>query len=225
MKRNPPAVTVPDWFWISGAWIIALCWFMKTSHAAPPDPAPIPGTWHDTTAPARIRFYADRVERAANWPGLGDFLTAVAWTESRGRSDVCNRRDGCRGNAARGWFQMRPDSARVAELGLGPDALFDEPTAVALAAWYAHRLRKYAATGQRLDWLALRRGWAYPSIVSDELESNPRSSVVRENFLQALPKSGLPASFADTPAFGPSYSWPGIQTVLAAARGEPTATS
>lgn len=176
---------------------------------------PKPGDgWVDADAPRRIRELAAPIAAAANWPDLPDFLVAVAWTESRGNpragSDV--------GNAARGWFGLRPDSSRHDDLGLPVSALKDERWAVLLAAWYAHRLQPYAFPGQKIDWLALRRGWALPKLVSDVNETAPvknyapgeRSADVRERLSNALEAVGLPQSFMYRPAFPPGYQWPGI---------------
>jgi hypothetical protein len=203
------------WAWSVCVLVAAWSWGNSAS-ANTPALTPAAGGWVDPYAPARIRHHAEKIERLTNWPGLGDFLTAVAWTESSGRSDACNRREGCWSNAARGWFQLRPESARVGDLGLSPDALFDEPTSVALAAWYAHRLRDYAARGQTIDWLALRRGWAYPSSVADVHEARDRSRVTRERFEEGIRAAGLNPGFATMPAFSNQYDWPGIDAVLAA---------
>jgi soluble lytic murein transglycosylase-like protein len=170
--------------------------------------------WVDRYAPARIRAYAAPIEELANWPGLGDFLVAVAWTESRGNPAAVNHKEAGSPNVARGWFQLRPSSARVGDLGLGPDALFDEPTAVALAAWYAARLRKFAKSGQKIDWLAVRRGWALPSRVSDTGESNERSVDTRKRFADGVAHADLPSSFMYQRAFPSDYHWPGIEAVF-----------
>lgn len=186
----------------------------STSSASVPSvanlPTSAPGPWVDPDAPRRIRQLAANLEQAAGWPGLGDYLAGIAWIESRGNahagSDV--------GNAARGWFGVRPQSAKVGELGLSPSALKDEADAVALAAWYAHRLRKYAAPGQQIDWLAVRRGWAYPGKVDDVHDPG-----YREQLAKGLAAAGVPADFMLRPAFPEGYEWPGIEAALQLTRG------
>ena len=180
----------------------------------PTPPLPIGIGWVDSDAPRRIRDLAAPIEAVANWPGLGHYLAAVAWTESRGNSSVCQ--GDCGPNSARGWFQIRPKTARVADLGLSPAAIFDEPTSIALAAWYANRLRPYASPGQAVDWLAIRRGWAIPGLVDDVNEAHERSPKTRRRFDEGLAKAGMSASFKHTPAFPPGYQWPGIDAVLSA---------
>ena len=152
--------------WIAAALLLgAVLWRTTAAKAGPvygpvygPEPT-ITGKWVDPDAPRRIRALARPIEEAANWPGLGDYLASIAFLESRG-----NPRAGKdTGNLARGWFGMRPNSARLRDLGLTGDALKDERYAVALAAWYAHRLRPFASKNQRIDSMAIRRGWAYPS--------------------------------------------------------------
>lgn len=170
--------------------------------------------WRDPDAPRRIREIAAPIERLANWPGLGDYLAAVAWTESRGNPRACH--GDCKPNSARGWFQIRPKSGRTEYLGLSSNALLDENTSVALAAWYAHRLRPRASEGQEIDWLAIRRGWALPGLVRDVNEQNDRSPKVRARLEEGLKKSGMHESFMYQPAFPPGYYWPGIDAVLAA---------
>ena len=184
---------------------------------APPGPEPQPGKgWVDADAPRRIREIARPIEELTGWDDLGDFLTAVAWTESRGNPGACH--GACAANSAHGWFQLRPNSARIAELGLPREALFDEPTSVALAAWYGHRLRPFAASGQVIDNLALRRGWAYPSRVSDVDEKHQRSKDTRARFSTGIAKAGLPQSFMYSRTFPEDYTWPGagIDALLSA---------
>jgi hypothetical protein len=180
----------------------------------------------DADAPRRIRALAAPLADQLGWPDLPDLLVAIAYTESRGNPKAQRSSSS---NAARGWFQMRPKSARLAEAGLGVEALKSEPEQVALVTWYLHRLRPYAKSGQVIDLLALRRGMAYPFLVADvnETMSTPdagpgvRSRDARKRFAQGIAKAGRDASFMLHPAFPPGYEWPGIdaalQTVTAAA--------
>lgn len=176
--------------------------------------------WTDADAPRRIREIAAPIEQASNWPGLGDFLVAKAWTESRGNPQA----GGDTGNVARGLFGLRPRSARVEDVGLSDYALKQEHPAVALAAWYAYRMRDEADPGQIVDWLAVARGWAYPRLVSDVDETakvkgwspGARSKQVRFNFEEALTKgAGVPPTFMFERAFPLGFQWPGIEQVLA----------
>lgn len=176
------------------------------------------GGWVDGDAPRRIREIAQPIADHLGWPDLPDFLVAIAWTESRG-----NPRAGSdSGNKARGWFGLRPVSARVEDVGLSPSSLKDERAAVALITWYLERLEKYGAPGQLIDLLALRRGMAYPVLVADVDETRAigkwgpgeRSRMTRNNFEAGIAAAGLPESFMVNSAFPSGYQWPGINTVL-----------
>ena len=67
------------------------------------------GGWADRSAPDRIREIAGPIEEATGWRGLVEFLTAVAWAESRGNQYACAgvKHSGpdttCPGNNARGY--------------------------------------------------------------------------------------------------------------------------
>lgn len=169
---------------------------------------PVGKGWVDSDAPRRIRAIAAPIEQLANWPNLGHYLAGISYIESRG-----NPRAGSseHNNMARGWFGHRPKSARLGDLGLGVEALKDERLAVALAAWYAHRCQKFAAPGQQMDWLAVRRCWGFPSDVS-KLD-HPG---YRDKLAKGLGKAGIASDFMFLPAFPPGYQWPGIDAVLAA---------
>lgn len=185
-------------------------------------PTPIPGGgWSDRDAPRRIRKLAKRIEDATGWIGLGDFLVAVAWTESRGNPSALNPE--VSSNAGRGWFGMRPKSAKHDAVLMNPDLLLEEEWAVAMAAWYAERLRSYWRHDGEPTWLALRRGWALPSLVGDRDEDRQRSRDVRRRLEDAVAKAGLPDSFMYEEAFPPGYAWPGIDNILRIVQGERTA--
>lgn len=169
-------------------------------------PSKQPGPWVDADAPRRIRQLVAPIEAELGWPGLGDYLVAIAWIESRGNSQAGSSANT---NDARGWFGERPDSAELDELGLSVAALKDEPTSVGLVTDYIYRLRKHADPGQVVDWLALRRGhanwWRVPHVNSDHS---------CEQLARGLVAAGLDPSFMLQPAFGPDFHWPGREAVL-----------
>lgn len=172
---------------------------------------PVGTGWADGDAPRRIRQIAAPIERLAHWPGLGDFLVATAWRESRGNPRAANP------SGAKGWFQLFAQSARVRDLGYSSAVLTgDERMQVALAAWYAYRLRPYATPNQNIDWSAISRGWAYPSLVDDVHLVHERSRANLRRFLDGVTKAGLSESFMRYPAFPTGFNWPGIDAVLAA---------
>jgi len=177
------------------------------------------GRWRDPVAPDEIRRLAAPIERAADWPGLGDFLVAVAWHESRGNARAVNPEGGP--NAARGLLQIRPRSSNNQGVVDDPSLLLQPAINVAIGADYAYRMvrRWYRDVDAALkpDWLAIRRGWACPALVADvdEIKSIPGcppSADVRARFLRSLAAVGLPATFAEQPA--EPRTWPGQQAVL-----------
>lgn len=189
---------------------------------SPSTPGPTAGTWPSDWSgrAAAIRALANRVEQVTNWPGLGDYLAATAYTESRGNPVV---RAGTKANSATGLFQCRPKTCLVHEDELeavqpmGGELLKDPALAVATAAWLAWRLRNFDSPGQTVDWLAIRRGWALPRLVSDVNETEQRSIDVRNRFSQGVARAGLPQSFMYQRAFPSGMRWPGIWTVMDAA--------
>lgn len=169
--------------------------------------------WSDPAVPDQIRELTKPIENLTNLDGLGDFFAGVAWIESRGDP----RAGSDTGNAARGLLGMRPKSARVADLGLSPSALKDMRTSLALGTWYIHRCIPYADPGQKIDWLALRRCWGYPSDVDDV-----DSSGYRDQFARGLRCSGVDPDFMNKTAIRWNYHWPGIDAILNAV-GRPRA--
>lgn len=165
-----------------------------------------PGPWVDPDAPRRIRLIAAPIEAALGWPGLGDYLAAIAWKESRGSSQAGSSGNN---NKARGWFGVRPKSAKLAERGLPVSVLKDERKSVALAADYAYRMKKYGAPDQVVDWLAVDRGWANYWRVPDIYDPGYCNQLAR-----GLVAAGLQPDFMLKPAFSPGFSWPGFDTVL-----------
>jgi hypothetical protein len=164
----------------------------------------------DATA---VRQIAAPVASLIHQPGLPRMLAAVAYTESRFRTDIVNDA------GMVGIYQLHPGSMRLDDAGVTRSALFDPRVSSAIIAWYYERLRPYAKAGQTIDWLALRRGSAYPNLVADTDESEQRSIDVRQRFATALDATGTPRSFMHEAAFPPGYHWPGIGAVLNAALG------
>ena len=178
---------------------------------------------------AEVRAMAGRVEAVTGpWPGLGDYLVAVAYWESSHRdgqpSNACaceswHTQGQCKPNAARGLFQIRPVTADVPGTTANPEWLYEPAFAVATAAWLIWRLQQNRSPGRAADWLGIKRGWKLPRLVSDEWEEDPRSPKVRENFKRALQGSGIPTGFMFKRAIPAGMVWPGFETVLAAVRG------
>lgn len=90
-----------------------------------------------------------------------------------------------------GWFGFLPATG-LAQGGtdgpfrLGsPDLVFDARSSVAMAAEYAAAIIRNYLDGvprQHRTWLAVRRGWASPSLAADWQEKNERSRAVRQRF-------------------------------------------
>lgn len=172
-----------------------------------PEPLPLCRGWIDPDAPAKIRELAEPVEKLTNLEGFGEYLAGIAWVESRGNPQAGEDT----GNAARGWFGIRPNSARVYELGLDPSVLKDGPSSVGLAAWYLHRCLPYAAPGQSIDWLAIRRCWGYPTDVDEEGRPG-----YKERFSEGLRCAGIDPKFMYKKAIRWNYHWPGVAAVMEA---------
>lgn len=172
--------------------------------------ARIPGKLTGRLDEATVRALAAPVANLIGQPGLPTMAAAVGYTESRYKTNLRND------SGMLGIFQEHPDSMRVDDLGLPSSVLFDPRYATALLAWYYKRLRPYARAGQTIDWLALRRGGAYPDLVDDVEETKQRSREVRERFEDALDAIGVPRSFMYQAAFPSGYHWPGINAVLGA---------
>lgn len=170
---------------------------------------PTTGDWVNPNAPNEIRAIAAPLEQLAHWPNLGNYLAAISYIESRGNNEAGSSENN---NKARGWFGGRPESMNTAEYGfVSPNILKDKIASVVLAADYAKRLRPYGDEGQVLDWLAIRRGWAKPSLVNDV--NDPGFS---EQLATGLEKVGLPREFMFLPAFPDDFEWPGFDAAYAA---------
>lgn len=185
---------------------------LKKSDSMPASlqPLQLSGVWTDSDGPRRIHAIARPIELAMNWPGLGTYLAAISWIESRGNPKAGTT---AADNRARGWFGMRPASARIEELGLPRSALQSERESVALAAWYAYRCIKYGYPGQQLTWLAVRRCWNRPQDTD-----NVGSDISIANLTEGLDRTGVSRDFMHALAFPPGFQWLGIETALQLAR-------
>lgn len=159
---------------------------------------------------ATVRLLARPVANLIHQPGLPTMLAAVGYTESRYKTSLVND------SGMMGIYQEHPDSMRLEDVHASKRVLLDPRWATALIAWYYKRLQPYAKPGQVIDWLALRRGSAYPKLVADTDESEARSVEVRHRFEDGLDATGTARSFMYQPAFPSDYHWPGIEPVLAA---------
>ncbi len=189
--------------WLAAAGIVGAAVLLRSSTAAAsPSARPLGAT--------SIRLMALPLEQLLRQPGLADFLTAVAYTESRFDTNAANSL------GFRGLFQMNTNTSRVADAGGKPDDLFNPRWSIALVAWFFSRLRNYARPGQTIDWLAVRRGMAYPTLVDDVEEQDQRSREVRGRLEEGLRAVKLPQSFMRRAAFPAGYNWPGIAAALKA---------
>jgi hypothetical protein len=176
------------------------------------DYGPTTGDWVNPNAPAEIRSIAARLEQIAHWPNLGNYLAAISYVESRGNNEAGSSGNN---NKARGWFGLRPETAKTEHYGYAdPNILKDKVTSVVLAADLADRLKPFASPGQYIDWLAIRRGWAYPKLVKD-VDNSERPELV-DRFVTGEKKVGLPKEFMHLPAFPEGQNWPGFHAALAA---------
>jgi len=168
--------------------------------------------WKDADAPSRIRQYAAPIEAAAGWEGLGDFLVALAFTESRGNSRALGD-----GGSSGGWFQMKRSAKCVDAMGLSAAELAQasEELQVLLAACHAHRLGTvWASSGQRVEWQDIRRGWAFPKWVKESYRGSSETRNNRRRFDRGIRAAGLPAAFATRRAFPSGFDWPGLSALL-----------
>lgn len=129
-------------------------------------------------------------------PELDKFLTAVAKKESTFNP---NASAGSSSNSARGLYGLRPDSAFGGELkpyAGKPNRLLDPRFATLAAVDYIFRAVRTARNkGVEPDWLAMRRWWAYPHLVTDVDEYKDHSPVVRERFSKMLTDVHLSPDF------------------------------
>jgi len=183
--------------------LIALATFAGGALLLRPQSRAPSGGWQ-----GEIRQLAGRLEERGILVGLGDFLVAVAYWESRGNPRACNWKEGCAPNSARGWFQIRPKTAKTEA---HPNKLFQKGFSVAAAADLVRRLMPYAKE-EPPTWVAIRRGWAMPSLVDDFTYQNSRSIDVLDNLETSLLRTGQALDFPNRQVvLGP---WPGTEEVF-----------
>lgn len=160
-----------------------------------------PGVWKDKDAPRRIQRYAAPIEYGLPWPGITDYLVAVAYGESRGVSNIC--KDPCGAGWSRGWFQLRPISKCFKDMGLSADAFRNNEAAqVAVAICHARRLGiAYDEPGQSVQWRDIRRGWKYPKWTGASWRNRSDTQGNYNAFLRNLNNVGVSQSFAGQRAF------------------------
>jgi hypothetical protein len=171
---------------------------------------------------SEIRELAAPLAHVMSWPDLPKFLSVVAFTESGGNPKVAS----CANNKACGLYGLRYKTSRLAELGQPPEALHDARWATFADAWLSWRLGHmgYHFPGQVVDWLAIRRGMAFPKLVADVDEKAPikgyapgeRSADVRRRMLKGLAHEGIDDEFMYEPAYQGGAFFPGVDAMLAA---------
>lgn len=157
--------------------------------------------------------YARQAEGALGWPGLADFLDAVAYTESRWTLTAGPPAVGPT-NRATGPYQIRPNSAgdsetMRAQFRNDPKLLQDPAIATAaIVAYFSRNLSR----NRDATWGMLRASGAFPAFVHGE----PRTPLTKSKslswwrirygdsirrFEQALRASGNPQSMVDAIAW------------------------
>ncbi len=182
------------------------------------DPDDLPDSPDSPDSPSKADRLAMRawiVEAAQHleWPGLDRYLTVCGYTESRYNPMAAAPGATSTNNVARGLFGMRPQYALLAPLSYsqGSDQLYSPEISVACAADLAWRLKKYRKKipTSQLDWAAIRRGWALPYLVADQLYTKERSRDVLGRLEEAEEATGV--SVQGVPAYPDGYKWPGLQ--------------
>jgi hypothetical protein len=160
----------------------------------------------------RVYDFARHVEDLGIWtPGFAEFAVTTSQIESGHTPNAMNKGSAFE-NAARGLYQIRPESAFSWRNGLEhlqnqQELLFDPAWSTAIAADYAKRLVDvYAKPGQTVTWADLRRGWKYPKLVSSDYRATETAN--RNQFLAAIDKTTQRRSLADEPAM--LGDWPGV---------------
>jgi len=124
-------------------------------------------------------------------PYLADFLTITAFRGSRFNPGMVNSEIKTNWNAARGLFDMRPETAGKGDLSfiLGNPSALNNPYINFVAA-FSHIVRgvgRIISEGSgNPDWMAMRRWWALPYLIHDFNESNNESTQIRYRFEEAI---------------------------------------
>jgi len=139
---------------------------------------------------------ASEMENRYKIKGLTTFLHAVAYTESRYNPSVSGD-----SGISIGMFQMqeatafRPDN-ELTKIKNKKSKLKNPKLATILAADYVVRnAKRLRSKGYPAQWLAVRRGWANPSLRYDFDEDSERSPKTRARLEKALKALGYPVEF------------------------------
>ena len=147
----------------------------------------------------------NQIRSMANWssqkwgmmPFLADYLTAVAYWETRFNETKVNpeyyKSKAGRKNAARGLFQMRPNSAfrdsnNLLPLLSKPNLLLDPRWAFVTALDYIAQgdKRSWEKSGRESNWLAIRRWWRRPALLHDYGEQQDEAKSVHRKLVDAI---------------------------------------
>ena len=170
-----------------------------------------PGVWKDVDAPRRIALLAAPIEYGLPWPGLTNYLLAVAYGESRGVSYAC--KSPCGPGWSRGWFQLRSITKCFGDMGLSESQLMsNEAAQVAMAACHARRLGIiYDEPGQTVQWRDIRRGWKYPKWTGASWRNSSEAQGNYTAFVRNLNNVGLSQSFASQRSFPSGLDVPHVK--------------
>lgn len=126
-------------------------------------------------------------------PHLMDYLTVVGYIESRFNPTSINPEYRKNKNAARGLFGMRPETAfkesnTLESLLSKPNALLNPVMAFCTAVGHIADAdqRSRQKVGRGADWLAARRWWGRPHLVSDYNLDDSRSVSSMNKFINGI---------------------------------------
>jgi hypothetical protein len=150
-----------------------------------------PRAWVAETNEERSRWLHE-IESMSRWvsdkygtmPYLSDFLVITSFRGARFNPAMVNSPSP---NSARGLFDMRPDTVAqyIPAIGVDP-SLLNNPY-ISFVVSIQHIIRAVSKVNQRgsgvADWISIRRWWAYPYLVHDFDESEPKSKQVRGRML------------------------------------------